>query len=53
MNLDLFEIKQPNFDYQNKSPNFRTGGCHPLLKIDGWVSTLATRSNGGLADIKL
>ena len=32
---------------QNKSPNFKKGGCHPLLKIDGWISTRATRSNGG------
>ena len=27
--------------------NFRTDGCHPLLRIDGWISTHATRSNGG------
>ena len=27
----------------------RTGGCHPLFKIDGWLSTRATRSNGGPA----
>ena len=23
------------------------GGCHQLLRIDGWLSTRATRSNGG------
>jgi len=22
-------------------------GCHPLLKIEGWISTRATRSNAG------
>ena len=49
MYLDLFDIKRPQIDYQNKSPNSRTGGCHPLLKIDGWTSTRATRSNGGPA----
>ena len=49
MNFDLFHKKTPKFDYQNKSPNSRTGGCHPLLKIDGWISTHATRSNGGPA----
>ena len=27
--------------------DFRTGGCHPLLKIDGWHATRATRSNEG------
>ena len=29
--------------------DFRTGGCHPLLKIDGWHATRATRSNEGPA----
>ena len=27
--------------------DFRTGGCHPLLKIDGWHATRATRSYEG------
>ena len=24
--------------------DFRMGGCHPLLKIDGWHATRATRA---------
>ena len=27
--------------------HFRTGAWHPLLKIDGCLCTLGTRSNGG------
>ena len=47
--LTVFCQNNPRINTHNVSTNFRTGGCHPLLKIDGWISTRANRSNGGPA----
>ena len=43
--LDFFNEHTSKSNAQNGLLNFRTVGCHSLLKIDGWISTPATHSN--------
>ena len=48
----LLLLNYPKFNSKNKSSNIGTGGCYPLLKIEGWISTPATRSYLGLEHFK-
>ena len=47
--LTVFGQNNPRINTHKVSTNFRMGGCHLLLKIDGWISTRPTRSNAGPA----